>query len=366
MLKIIAILFLCLPCLLPANSKISLDVVCGRNEPTIRFPFHIRTLHQEQCGYPGFDVFCDGMNRTIIELPNMGNFSIQGIDYVDQQVWLNDPENCLPKKILSLNLSGSPFAGVYYHNFSFFNCSSDYRGYGPKPIACVSSDAFSIFATPLRGVHLSHLLRQQCRYIKTVAVPVQLPFFVHELSSDLSEDLRLTWNTPRCGRCTSRGSRCSLKANSKDEIECIDIPRQEVPRAARYAVTFGALVPALLCLIGLVCFVSGKVKSSSSRCPDLPSVSRLPPLPPSPRVPLGLRSSIVNSYPWIVLGESMRLPKPDDTACPICLSEYRPKDALRTIPECDHCFHATCVDEWLRLNSSCPVCRKCPAPQTGV
>ncbi|MFS7913766.1 putative transcription factor C2H2 family [Helianthus anomalus] len=60
-----------------------------------------------------------------------------------------------------------------------------------------------------------------------------------------------------------------------------------------------------------------------------------------------------------MLGESCRLPN-DDSACAICLSDYKTIELLRTIPECNHHFHVDCIDEWLKLNVSCPVCRNTP------
>ncbi|CAN6568316.1 unnamed protein product [Malus baccata var. baccata] len=48
--------------------------------------------------------------------------------------------------------------------------------------------------------------------------------------------------------------------------------------------------------------------------------------------------------------------------CAICLSEYLTKETVRCIPECKNCFHADCVDGWLKLNSSCPGCRNNPSP----
>lgn len=83
---------------------------------------------------------------------------------------------------------------------------------------------------------------------------------------------------------------------------------------------------------------------------------------PHPIIVEGLDGPTLESYPKIVLGESRRLPKPDDITCSICLSEYRPKETLKTIPECQHCFHADCIDGWLRLNATCPICRKSPLP----
>ncbi|PRQ55728.1 putative chromatin regulator PHD family [Rosa chinensis] len=82
-------------------------------------------------------------------------------------------------------------------------------------------------------------------------------------------------------------------------------------------------------------------------------------------VVLGLDGPTIDSYPKIVLGESRRLPKPNDGVCSICLSEYQAKDPVRCIPDCHHCFHVECVDEWLRMSATCPVCRNSPAPSPG-
>lgn len=132
-----------------------------------------------------------------------------------------------------------------------------------------------------------------------------------------------------------------------------------LPRSARYAITVGVGVPALMCIVGLVCFAFGRVKSYRGPVhrpnADLSSI-----VVPQPTMVMGLDEPTIESYPKLVLGESRRLPKPDDNTCPICLSEYKPKETLRTIPHCQHCFHAQCIDEWLHLNATCPVCRKLP------
>jgi hypothetical protein len=43
--------------------------------------------------------------------------------------------------------------------------------------------------------------------------------------------------------------------------------------------------------------------------------------------------------------------------CPICLNEMAVGDQARLL-RCNHVFHKQCVDEWLRINASCPTCRK--------
>lgn len=77
---------------------------------------------------------------------------------------------------------------------------------------------------------------------------------------------------------------------------------------------------------------------------------------------LGLDGIVLNTYPKIVLGESMRMPRPNDYGpCSICLCDYKPNDLVRCIPDCHHCFHADCVDEWLKMSVTCPLCRSSPA-----
>ncbi|KAL2898099.1 putative RING-H2 finger protein ATL69 [Bienertia sinuspersici] len=68
------------------------------------------------------------------------------------------------------------------------------------------------------------------------------------------------------------------------------------------------------------------------------------------------------AYPEVVLGESKRLPKPNTGPCSICLSEYKPKQTVRCMPDCNHCFHVNCIDQWLKMSPTCPLCRNSPAP----
>jgi len=46
-----------------------------------------------------------------------------------------------------------------------------------------------------------------------------------------------------------------------------------------------------------------------------------------------------------------------DLMCIFCQDEYKEGDRVRSLP-CKHAFHADCVDEWLRENSTCPMCKK--------
>ncbi|CAM8923239.1 unnamed protein product [Rhodiola kirilowii] len=56
----------------------------------------------------------------------------------------------------------------------------------------------------------------------------------------------------------------------------------------------------------------------------------------------------------------------DTTECPICLNELEDEEVGRVLPNCSHVFHASCIDEWLRSNSTCPVCRTDAEPKNDT
>ncbi|KAJ3671041.1 hypothetical protein LUZ60_008467 [Juncus effusus] len=74
--------------------------------------------------------------------------------------------------------------------------------------------------------------------------------------------------------------------------------------------------------------------------------------------PTGLDPAAIGSYPKFPFSSK----NGGETTCSICLCEYRENEMLRMLPDCRHYFHLMCIDAWLRLNASCPVCRTSPMP----
>ncbi|KAK7268557.1 hypothetical protein RIF29_21258 [Crotalaria pallida] len=83
------------------------------------------------------------------------------------------------------------------------------------------------------------------------------------------------------------------------------------------------------------------------------------------------QEAIVNHYPVLLYSQAKLDNKKLDhscssstLSCSICLADYKDSDSelLRLLPDCGHFFHKECVDMWLRLNMSCPVCRNSPFP----
>lgn len=87
---------------------------------------------------------------------------------------------------------------------------------------------------------------------------------------------------------------------------------------------------------------------------------RQPQAPPQAVETTGLDEETINSFPSMIIGESGRMIKQHDNTCSICLSEYNPKEKLKILPLCLHRFHSDCIDQWLRCNGACPICRILP------
>ena len=51
--------------------------------------------------------------------------------------------------------------------------------------------------------------------------------------------------------------------------------------------------------------------------------------------------------------------------CAICRMEFEPDDVIRILP-CRHAEHAACLDQWLLINRSCPLCQQDVAPRADA
>ncbi|XP_073137762.1 RING-H2 finger protein ATL66-like [Henckelia pumila] len=95
------------------------------------------------------------------------------------------------------------------------------------------------------------------------------------------------------------------------------------------------------------------------RCRNSPppsnSSTHMASLPPKPT--LGLDPVAINDIPVVTYGSTAAEASPGGAECCICLGIYGDEDEVKILPQCRHCFHKECVDEWLKNQSSCPLCR---------
>ncbi|XVF80230.1 hypothetical protein PTKIN_Ptkin15bG0054300 [Pterospermum kingtungense] len=339
---------------------------CGKNEIPIRFPFRLEDKLPENCGYPGFNLGCKNQRTIVLNLPYSGEFFVRDINYLNQQIYLFDPDNCLPKRLLSFNLSGSPFVAAFHLNYTFLNCPTQVTKSRFTTIDCLSNSTTSVLATS--SISLANSMATSCQIIITLRVPVSWPSQNdEEFSDDLDEDIQLTWYAPQCRDCEAEGGICGFKNNGSEEIDCFHLPKSGKSNNSLQVfriICLSISVPALTGAIGIAvfaCCLDSRRRNRENSTQQSTGPSAV--LPQPTVVATGLDESTIESYEKVVLGESRRLPGLNDTTCAICLSEYLSKETIRCIPECKHCFHAECIDEWLRLNTTCPVCRNDPSSE---
>ncbi|XP_057462906.1 E3 ubiquitin-protein ligase At1g63170-like [Actinidia eriantha] len=67
-------------------------------------------------------------------------------------------------------------------------------------------------------------------------------------------------------------------------------------------------------------------------------------------------NSVVDGGVMAAGTEKERAIEGEDAVCCICLAKYAENDELRELP-CCHFFHVECVDKWLKIYASCPLCK---------
>nr|XP_043628753.1 putative RING-H2 finger protein ATL21A [Erigeron canadensis] len=331
---------------------------CSLTGPQIRFPFRLRGRQPSHCGFPGFDLSCNKKNQTLFTLPSNHSLVVNHISYASQVISI-DPDFCRIERIRDITLAGTPFDFSIEDRYTFVNCSSQVSEFSfqtmPLWFPCLGSVNHSVFAVRTDWIPIGDI-PESCENIKTVSVPVRR-------FDDIRRQLTLMWFRPYCRPCELDGTTCGLK-NDDGETACFGSSSDGIPRGTKYGLSIGIGVPALVCIIGIICYISGRARNYNHRqrqSIDLFSIA----ITPQPPTTTGLDGPTIASYPKTVLGESCRLAK-DDGTCPICLSDYKPKEEVRTIPECNHYFHAECIDEWLKLNATCPICRNSPETSSLV
>ncbi|GMI98985.1 Arabidopsis Toxicos en Levadura 96 [Hibiscus trionum] len=159
-----------------------------------------------------------------------------------------------------------------------------------------------------------------CRIIATtLPIPVSWPAkSEEEFTAELDADIQLTWYAPECRNCETQGGFCGLKRNSREEIDCFHLPPSSKGRAGEGLKVFGIIclsiaVPALAFAIGIVgvahCLDDRRRAGINSMHQNNSPAAVLP----QPTVAVtGLDESTIESHEKLVLGDSRRIPGPND------------------------------------------------------
>ncbi|KAI3935139.1 hypothetical protein MKX01_031406 [Papaver californicum] len=189
------------------------SVQCDVDQPKISFPFGIKELHQgEQCAYPGFNLACNILKKTVLELPSaLGKFYVRDINYVKKEIRLYDQLKCIPQRYLDSGETNiSPFRGFASHTYRFYDCpvSIQTNAAASQTLALYTFSATCIsnlwppIITPYSSsdptqVRVNKFLTDYgCSLKASILIPIP-PSAVNIYSYNVAtDDLYLTWTDP--------------------------------------------------------------------------------------------------------------------------------------------------------------------------
>lgn len=145
-----------------------------------------------------------------------------------------------------------------------------------------------------------------------------------------------------------------------------------------YGLGFVFIVLFLLIILSYASYIYNRSRRSQSQLP--PMITSFDTTTDSDydeyhfiRLSQGLDEYVLATFPTFLYSEVVMLLNGEtntsnhadycgSAGCSVCLEDYKPVDVIRLLPECGHMFHVSCVDKWLRVHPTCPVCRNSPLP----
>ncbi|KAI6707066.1 hypothetical protein NL676_010028 [Syzygium grande] len=299
---------------------------CSSSGPEIRFPFRIREVQGEDCGYKGFEVSCDDRNRTILHLSEAGDFVMDTIDYVHQYFQVKDLDDCLPKRLLEDQFMSTslPFEAPDYKSFVFANCSYvNSSMIGPESgvarLDCLSLARHMVVLVMDYDLAQPWMLWHQC-YPSMISVP-----WSWQHPTNISESIWLSWVEPECKSCEAAKERCGLKGPKwGSEVQCIG--KHGLSKAARIAMASLFALTWFTCILVFIWFVVWVLVRWG---PDRIRSNTVPGSAPSNDVNgeavevaqrnairmMSISSPTIESYPKTQIDDLGQLPRPSDDVC---------------------------------------------------
>ncbi|KAL2921889.1 putative RING-H2 finger protein ATL21A [Bienertia sinuspersici] len=166
------------------------------NDNYVKFPFRLKDDQPKTCGCRGFDLHCDDELGLLLKL-GAADLTVDNIYYSSREIVLSDPNDCLPQKLLNLNITSTPFQGSVIAHYPMYNCSGfDYPfdfSYQRK-IDCLSGSNYTVIS---EEYSLPRSTIPNCTFLKQVSVPTDTAY-IH-LNSYSS--FYLTWDEQDCVSC---------------------------------------------------------------------------------------------------------------------------------------------------------------------
>ncbi|KAL7121553.1 hypothetical protein ACP275_02G189200 [Erythranthe tilingii] len=361
-LKFIFFNFLLFPLTIHSTDNNCPNSYCGNNNLfPINYPFKLQDQQPQFCSNYT-NLTCDTQNNnTILNLPFSGDFYVYDIIYDSNSIFLYDPRDCLPGRLMNLSLSSSPFSAIKYENYTFYSCpinvTEELFSNGFQPIDCLRNFVSSTVASST--VSAGEMKRGYgCSTVVTVEIPVEYDGQFDGFG--IYSNLRLKWDAPFCKDCQE----------NYDPDQETDKPRSKLSAfIGSTAFLQSALVLGPFLGVSIfACFMAmaarkqanGRAAAATTEAVAMqPRTTTTAAVSPPQTTGGAMTCSDDKNYPWSNKISTFLETREHgiNSSCIICFEEYNPQDLIRTIDLCQHHFHAYCIDQWFQKNSSCPVCR---------
>ena len=126
-------------------------------------------------------------------------------------------------------------------------------------------------------------------------------------------------------------------------------PTAAGPGSSQPAISSGIAIAILVVFGAFIFFAIFKFYNS---CSDPTPENTSPPSVRRPAAKKGLSAEIISSLPKRLYRETDA-----NEECVVCLGDFVSNELLKELPKCGHTFHVDCIDKWLSLRTTCPVCR---------
>ncbi|XP_021291980.1 LEAF RUST 10 DISEASE-RESISTANCE LOCUS RECEPTOR-LIKE PROTEIN KINASE-like 1.2 isoform X2 [Herrania umbratica] len=255
---------------------------CG-NGPNISYPFWISEEQESYCGYPNFQITCEGKNPALAISED--SFIIKDIFYDNNSLLVVNAdvsEDDCPTPRQNLSLDRTPFSlSLVNVNLSFlYNCEErpEYHTY---PVSCASNASFHSFAVfHKEGLEKTNYSLDSCQ--SSIDAPVYINDDVDFASllemnytQVLSMGFVLNWTAHSCSNCNRSGGRCGFDNTSEFVCFCSDGSHPKtcndgrgINWRAKLGIGFGAAFGGIIITcIGFFCWLrrrQGKVFFKSS------------------------------------------------------------------------------------------------------
>ncbi|KAI6697815.1 hypothetical protein NL676_017934 [Syzygium grande] len=183
--------------------------------PPVRFPFWLKDHQGPECGYPDFNLSCDGDGQTVLSVPNtLQQLVVKKIDYHSQFVILQDPNKCLPLWIPKVNLLGfsaykEPSSYQEPYNYTLFKCPPPKRPYMTEAACRREPGSYKDYAVASYS-SIGNWPLVSCERIGSLDL---LPNPIDNMIAEA----RFDWKEPDCKKCTISGPWCRWNGS---DISC--------------------------------------------------------------------------------------------------------------------------------------------------